>query len=66
MQCANFAAESLAGTVVLIHCSLSAHLYTFIPYFECYFLSSLEAAVVHILMLLQMAVIFRTVLPLSA
>jgi hypothetical protein len=51
MQCANFAAESLAGIVTLIHSPLSGYPYTVIPYFECYFLFSLEAAAMHVLVL---------------
>jgi hypothetical protein len=53
MQCANFPAESLAGIVILVHSPLSGHPYTFFPYFECYFLFSLEADAVHVLMLVQ-------------
>ena len=64
VQCASFAVESLAGTVILIHRVPSVHLYTFIRYcFECCFLFSLSVAVVYIMTLVNTADVFRIALP---
>ena len=60
MQCAKLAAVSLAGIVILIRSPLSGHLYTFIPYCECYFVFSHVAATEPVPTPVQTALIFRT------